>query len=663
MRKYFIISSILLVGMLFSSCQNTTLKLENASVTYNKSRITENGLEARSMSLSGNQMLSGESCATWQIPGLDNAELKLDNIFAVYSDDEGFTSDHICLNIDFLYAQDGSSIRYQFWIYPNAPGIRTQLFLKKDKEEANHEIAEGISLQLATNPDLNTIQAFGYYNDTQHRNYRETPILRTSETELSPELAIDWANGIILSDQEKSLLLVKESHKCVNQTGVNTGDFSFQQNTLRISGLGLDTANLNGEYQACWANWIILSDSQNEEQLNLKQFDRLRYPIDPKRDIYIMSNTWGSGDDYANSKYASREENILKEIESAHDLGIDLLQIDDGWQGWGYDSWRPSKTNTYKRRSAKFHAAIPDGTEYPNYPDGWNNIKKAADEVNLRMGLWGAWQIPYEDLVWNYENGGFTSYKLDFARLNNYDKLSSFITKIREFALYIDHQVRVNWDVTENSPRIGYFFGREYGNIYLENRKPMQPAHVVYKPWLVLRDAWHVAKYTNLNKFQVTYQNIDLVNKELSDAWMHKHDYCLAITLMGSPIFFQETQHLNEAARAKLKPLINAYKQVRDEMYAGYVFPIGQEPSNDHWTGFQNTQSGSQSGFLTIFRERLCEENRRSFQLHFVKDCTIQLTNLITGESFTTQVDQEGKTSFEISEAGDYRFYSYQKIQ
>jgi hypothetical protein len=217
----------------------------------------------------------------------------------------------------------------------------------------------------------------------------------------------------------------------------------------------------------------------------------------------------------------------------------------------------------------------------------------------------------------------------------------------------------VNLDVTENAPRIGYYFGREYGNIYLENRKPMNPVNVVYHPYLVLRDAWQVSKYTNLNKFQVSIQNIDRVNKEVSDAYLHNHPYTVAITLMGSPIFFQETHYYSDEAREQIKPVLATYKQHRDEMYKGYVFPIGEKPNNASWAGFQNYNPNTNAGYLTLFREINNEEKSKRIKLNFLSGKTLQLTNLMTQETVQKSVDENGTIEFAIDQAADFRFYKY----
>ena len=615
--------------------------------------LTPNGLITRAIS---NDQTSFETLETqnksdWNLPGIlpAKAQGKLVELTTNTAYDQGFTSDYLEVTAEFEYALEGLGLKYVVWAFPNATGLRTQILIKKlpnyhfPTDSTGQARAE--YLPLKTNDLLTT--SIGYYNDTQHRNTRHDEILKEVISEGSG--IYDWASVIDLKSGINGLMLIQESHKCANQPGVNSGVFSVDKGGVSASGLAISKNDLTSDYHPLWAYWLVSYQGGDEErQLALKQFDRVRYPIDPNRDIYIMANNWGSGGKKDESLYASREENILAEIQSQKGLGIDLQQVDDGWQGLQYKNWDYVSKATSKEYG-----------EYDVYPEGWKNIKASAEENNLRLGLWAAWGIPREDLLKHYKSGGFTSYKLDFARLNTYKKFHEFVNKVRSFILSTNHKVRVNWDVTENAPRIGYYFGREYGNIYLENRKPMSPVNVVYHPYLVLRDAWQVSKYTNLNKFQVSIQNIDRVNKEVSDAYLHNHPYSVAIALMGSPIFFQETHYYSDEARDQIKPVLATYKQHRDEMYKGYVFPIGEKPNNANWAGFQNYNPETNFGYFTLFREINNKEGTKKIKLSFLSGKTLLLTNLMTKETAQKSVDQNGMIEFSIDQPANFRFYKY----
>jgi len=279
------------------------------------------------------------------------------------------------------------------------------------------------------------------------------------------------------------------------------------------------------------------------------------------------------------------------------------------------------------------------------------------------LGLWApAEEISLEALKANYEAGDFRYYKLDFANLTTRDALDDLMGKVRAFIKDTDHRVRVNWDVTENPPRVGYFFAREYGSLYLENRKPSTPAHAVYRPHTVLGDAWLVSKYLNLTKVQVSVQNGDRVDPQRSDARFHPHPYLVAITLMASPIFFQMTQLYDDHARDVIRDLLSVYKRHRAAMARGYVFPIGEKPDNGSWTGFQCHDSASGSGYLMVFRERNQPAPEWKLALRFVAGRRLEIEDLVHGESRTVDVGEDGKVWFRIEHPADFRFLRYEPV-
>jgi len=673
MRTFLLLILVLIANV--CDADEKSIYLENAyAVVKDKKIEVSTGLVKRVWEISDKGLISlvgqlknGDNVLNpenrddcWNAQGRDSKG-KLLNVEMKVDDDEGFTTKHIAVNVDFRYAQTGIDVRYTIWVFPAAQGIRTQLFIKRNSPGIElSELGKGKSENFLLRDGFEDMRAIGYYNDTQHRNQPDTPILESKAIEKGQNIKVDWANLLCLSDGQSGIILVKESPKCVNQSSVNTGGFLLSDNHVSVYGLGIEEKYLTHEFRPCWATWTIFyKGGESEMQFALKKFDRIRYPVNKDQDIYIMANTWGSGDTGVNSKYASREENVLAEINSVSDLGIDVLQIDDGWQGSDHDSWQPAGSLIYSNTNQQTVRQLPNGIEYDVYPEGWKNVKAKAASLNIKLGLWAACWIGYDDLVKNYEDGSFNFFKLDFAKLDTYGQFYDLVTKVRNFSLFANHQVRVNWDVTENDSRMGYYFGREYGNIFLENRKPRFPQNVIYQPYLVLRDAWHVARYTNLNKFQVSCQNADMVDKTMSDAYLHSHDYCLAITLMATPLFFQETHLLSENARKEIRDLIQIYKQCRSDMYNGIVYPIGDEPSNSSWTGFQNIGDDKMHGYLLIFRERLNQNHSSEIALNFLNGKNIQLKNLLTGET-KVAVNRNGKIDFNINKAGDYSFYKYE---
>jgi len=173
-----------------------------------------------------------------------------------------------------------------------------------------------------------------------------------------------------------------------------------------------------------------------------------------------------------------------------------------------------------------------------------------------------------------------------------------------------------------------------------------------------------MSKYVNLNKVQIDIVNLDIIPKKLSNARLHDQGYVTAIALMSSPLFFCETQYFDEATRSKLRPLIAAWRKAKTDLARGYVDPIGSEPDDASWTGFQNHLDGvdgaaGNGGYLMIFRELNNKEPSHAMALKYCAGKKLRLDDLMTGKISEVAADSQGNVIFTMEKPGDYRFYKY----
>jgi hypothetical protein len=341
---------------------------------------------------------------------------------------------------------------------------------------------------------------------------------------------------------------------------------------------------------------------------------------------------------------------VLRELESCADLGIDLLQIDDGWQ-CEPGSKKPFEVDWTPNRT--------------RFPDGWRVVRATAERLGVALGLWQPWWVPVDSIMKNFEAGGFRRFKLDFMGLFNADQVETACDKARD--LLARTGCGINWDATEVHARMGYFFGRDTGNIYLANR-PSRTAeqrkgrHVAYIPHLMLRDAWHLARYMNLNQVQITVQNPACVDPDFSNAHLHTDEYCFAIAIMGVPIFFQETHLYAEKARLKLRPIVALYKRHRARLFEGFVEPLGHEPDDASWTGFHNAHPSGEQGYLTIFREIGNGQSDMRLDVPALAGKRLRLTDLMSGADREPVVQDGGSLPFRIDRPGGFLFLHYAVI-
>ena len=95
-----------------------------------------------------------------------------------------------------------------------------------------------------------------------------------------------------------------------------------------------------------------------------------------------MSNTWGD----RHQDQAICEEFLLKELRRAGEIGVDILQIDDGWEcGITSNSKRSSSGvwEGYYNDSQDFWKVNPE-----RFPHGLEAVIQYADGLGIEAGLW-----------------------------------------------------------------------------------------------------------------------------------------------------------------------------------------------------------------------------------------------------------------------------------
>ena len=639
-------------------------------------RLSETGLLTTSLlhEPSAREWISADASsqaprrADWNLNALTapDSTATLLSLDASVVEDAPARDSHLLVRAVFAYPAWHAEALYEIRAYPDAPGLWTRLSVRLTREVDKMDLplwplcAYTESLSIDTRPCART--AVGYYNDTQHRNHDDLTLLREeSLPAFAKRQVVDWANFLCLERDGAGLALLKESHKCANQQGIDTGAFILHPHEVLVTGLGLKSNNYAGghwlrpgDFRPCWANWSVLySGGPLERQRAIKTFDRRRYPFIPARDEKILENTWGTrGSWEGGAPDAADSQNILREIASCADLGIDVVQIDHGWA--------LDHNNTT--------AEAPWSLCPQKYPQGWPPVVEAAKRHGVELGLWFSWQAPVSKILTHYRAAGLRRFKIDFINLQSRDDLDTVNEKVRELVAGTDPLVGINWDATEEFPRLGYYYGREHGNVFLENRengpgRAIYLNYIRYIPRLSLRDFWELAHYQNLNQIQLNLQDPDRVGRDVSNAWRHRMDYLFATTMMGVPLFFFETQLLAARRRDEVKPLLATYKKHRDALHAGTVYPLGDEPDDHSWTGFQSVTPDARSGYLTVFRELANPEPARSLPLAFLGDAaSLRLTNLMTGETTTAPVAPGGRVAFTIPSPGDYRFLRYELV-
>lgn len=320
-----------------------------------------------------------------------------------------------------------------------------------------------------------------------------------------------------------------------------------------------------------------------------------------------MSNTWGDRNGYSRVCH----DFILREIDAAKEIGIDIVQVDDGWQTGSTGD--PNIWNELGRRTFKGNFWDLSESKFPN---GLNEVTKAARDSGLKLGIWFApdsennYTLIDRDisvLKKAYDEWGVRFFKLDMYWIESKENNEQFLKLLKAVYSFGD-DVAVQLDVTRNK-RINYLCGKEYGNIFVENRYTLsQNAY----PYRALRSLWSFSKYLPTTRFQFEIVNPDLHKDtyDENDIFAPSHysmDYLFASVMLSNPLFWMELQFLPKSRREELAPIIKVWKEIRNDIASADISPIGERPTGRSFTGFKI--KGEEKSYLLIFREAIEKDN------------------------------------------------------
>ena len=333
----------------------------------------------------------------------------------------------------------------------------------------------------------------------------------------------------------------------------------------------------------------------------------------PGRDGIFLSNTWGGG----NGDSRICEEFLLKEVAAGAELGVDVIQIDDGWQKGRSMNSSDAKR---RRRDAWGNFLSLDPTFWDpcpiRLPHGLEPIVAAARAKGMRFGLWygpdssdeaSHWRRDADLLLGLYRRLGIQYFKIDSLKTMT---PRAFANQRRLFDAMLegsDGEMTFDLDVTCGE-RPGYFGLPYIGPIFVENRYTQ---HGGYWPHQTLRTVWTLAHVIDPVRMRIElldplkhrdrYRADDPLRPEL-----YRADTLFAIAMCASPLGWMELSNLERVSMEQMKPLVARWKKERERLHGGVTHPVGAQPDGHSWTGFV-TAAQDGGGYALIFRELAAE--------------------------------------------------------
>ena len=516
-----------------------------------------------------------------------------------------------------LVAAGRATLRYRFQIFPAARGIMVQ-FTAAGTEAAPQAMAGPKAAEIATGIELRPQAVVAADSGDSLEDLELAP----------PHLRFTQVTVIDQTDNHNELVSERDWLLMPNEAPLQLpGNLFYVENPLTGGGLLFLKQGPLPHARPQKSDWDVLvvasrrrlrfagqgypfvllaySGGRDGRIAALQAYQRQLRVYDPGRDGMFLSNTWGdrSRDARINEAF------ILKEVEAGARLGVDVVQIDDGWQkGRSANSARGKGVwNGYWAADANFWQPDPQ-----RFPHGLEPLVKAARQRGMKFGLWFGPDSSHDAANWRRDADwilhlhrvvGIDYFKIDSVKATTTaaeTNLHRFFDRVlRESAA----QVVFDLDVTAEI-RPGYFGAPGVGPIFVENR--YTDFHR-YWPHQTLRNLWMLAQYVDPLRLRIELLNNARNARNYPDDPLaparYRPDCLFAIAMFANPLGWFEVSNLPEDYVASVAKLVRVWRRERGALFAGQILPIGSAPDGVSWTGFASIAADRGSGYLLLFRE------------------------------------------------------------
>ena len=563
--------------------------------------------------------------AMFNVCGFDFSTASVE--FSQYvSDNDGLSAPHI--TAELVYTNPTAKIRQCFEVYDGSPFVTTRLYVSgkpvSSGETTADERPSGIESDERTAlnkllPEDDTIDCVTLSSP----HIRVDAITFVEQTDVNDclvrrgsELIYDhrensFDGSMFILDEyqtDHALLIVKEAPCISSQLNRHSRDLKLRSRAggyARLCGSGIKSDEVGDVELPLYGCTVGTGRAKSLPNLYKRLYAKVCLG---GGSLFAMSNTWGDRSRDA----AICEEFMLRERDAATKIGVDVMQIDDGWEkGVTANSSRQKPQGSiwsegYYKNDPRFWDVDPD-----RFPSGLAPLMSD----NLELALWfspdgeGDYQNCERDaerLAALSREYGIKQFKLDGMVLKNKlgeRNIGRFMSLAREKS---GCALSYNIDITAGV-RLGYLAHKEIGTIFVENR---YTDFVNYYPHATLKNLWMLSEYFPCRKFQFeilnSQRNADRYESaapgdELAPS-NYDIDWLFASIMVANPLIWMEMQHLSDAQLDRLSHICHLWRIERDKLYTADVLPIGEQPDGIVYTGF-HARCGESDGYLILLRE------------------------------------------------------------
>jgi alpha-galactosidase len=322
----------------------------------------------------------------------------------------------------------------------------------------------------------------------------------------------------------------------------------------------------------------------------------------------LLVNTWGD-----RSRDTRMQDAFIEaEIDAVGRLGGDVLQLDDGWQtgttsNSAYAKERGGVWEGFWNADPRFWEPHPE-----RFRKGLGPIVARAKEKGIRIGLWFSpdswndfanWRKDADRILELVSTLGIHHFKIDGVKAPTALALANLAKFFKTVLDGSRGEVAFDLDITAGV-RPGYFGAMEVGPLFVENR--YTDWHN-YWPHQTLRNLWKLSRWVDPRRLRMEFLNNTRNLEKYPDDPLAPVNYdpaaLFATVMCCNPLGWFEASNLPGPYMEKVSGLVKTWKAHREDLFAGTILPIGEEPDGYAYTGFLALSDDRRHGYLLAFRE------------------------------------------------------------
>ncbi len=566
----------------------------------------------------------GKGSIMYGVPGFDFASSRV-SVYASCDDRGGFSNEALVVSVHF--EKENQAVYATLRLYPECAYISSSLDLNgvfgwgvetkvcAEEYEGYLRRPDDCVESAGMNEDHVKVTEVEFYDFTDVRNNAVRKRERLAYF-YSPGAVDAYFGQMFVLDaytRKNALVMVKESPSAFSR--LVDGDYDMKYaafENAHIKGFGADFSGKQLFTPDMFLYYATIGVAENPDDAaqGYKKFYRLEWK-DGDKGTFIMSNTWGdrNGDSRVCHDFACKEADVGKKI------GVDIVQLDDGWQSGLTANSRFIKDKSEGVWGSGLYKACPDfWVPAPHkFPNGFD---KTSDYIISKGAHFGLWFSP--DFDNDYENVDkdievlvnlFEKYNVTFFKIDGVDitskKMEINLIKLLETVYRrCGGRVTFDLDITGHQKRWGYLVNKHYGNLFLENR---YSKGINYYPFTTLRQIWLISEFLPSQRFQIEVLNRKLASElynpnDILAPVNYTQDYCFAVAMFACPLIWMEMTGLDKEDLAAISGIAKIHKKIKKDMAKLVVTPIGDEPDGLSFSGFTALDEKGK-GYAILFRD------------------------------------------------------------